>query len=143
VDLLKVKAFSYDQKTPDGAAGDVPAELQDQVEEFRGQLIEAAAEGDDALLEKYLEGGELDEKEIASGLAAAVAAGSTAPVLVASATHLVGVDLLAHAISALAPAPVDRAAVKGASKPGGTDEVERKPSADEPLSAFVFKTISD
>src|SRR5205823_12235645 len=89
------------------------------------------------------EEGDLDEKEIASGLAGAVASGATAPVLVASATHLVGIDLVADTICALVPSPLERPDVKGTSKPGADDDVVRKPLPSEPLSAFVFKTISD
>jgi elongation factor G len=143
VDLLKMQGFAYDQSTPKGTSQAVPDEVQAQVDEFRGQLVEAAAEGDDALLEKYLEEGDLDEKEIASGLSGAVAAGTTAPVLVSSATHLVGVDLLADTISSLIPSPLERSELVGTSKLGAEDEVTRKPAPSEPLSAFVFKTISD
>src|SRR5207245_2040758 len=115
VDLTRMQAFAYDQKTPKGSAGDIPADVQVQVDEFHGRLVEAAAEGDDALLEKYLEEGDLDEKEIASGLSGAVASGATAPVLVTSATHLVGVDLVADAICALVPSPLDRPDIVGTS----------------------------
>jgi elongation factor G len=143
VDLLKMQAFAYDQTSPKGSADETPGEVQAQVEDHRNRLVEAAAEGDDALLEKYLEEGDLDEKEVATGLSGAVASGTTAPVLVSSATHLIGVDLLADAICALVPSPLERPAVVGSSKPGAEDEVERKPAPSEPLSAFVFKTISD
>jgi elongation factor G len=137
VDLLKMQCFGYDHKTPRGSAQDVPDDVRAQVDEFRGSLVEAAAEGDDALLEKYLEEGDLDEKEIATGLSGAVAAGTTAPVLVSSATHLVGVDLLADTICALVPPPVARPELTG------EDGAVRKPAPDEPLTAFVFKSISD
>ena len=143
VDLLKLQAFSYDQKTPKGSTTDIPGDVQANVDEYRGRLVEAAAEGDDALLEKYLEEGDLDEKEIATGLSGAVAAGTTAPVLVSSATHLVGIDLVADTICALVPSPLERPDVVGTSKPGAEDEVTRKSSPADPLSAFVFKTISD
>lgn len=143
VDLLKMQAFAYDQQAPKGASSDIPGDIQGVVEEQRARLVEAAAEGDDALLEKYLEEGDLDEKEVAAGLSGAVASGATAPVLVASATHLVGIDLLAETICSLVPSPLERPDVVGTSKPGGDDEVTRKPSPDEPLAAFVFKSISD
>ena len=142
-DLLKMQCFGYDQKSPKGSPESVPDSLQPQVDEYHVQLVEAAAEGDDSLLEKYLEEGDLDEKEVATGLAGAVASGAIAPVLVASATHLVGVDVVADEICALVPSPLERAEVTGTSSPGGDDEVTRKPSPSEPLSAFVFKSISD
>ncbi len=143
VDLLKMQSLNYDQKTPMGSSGEIPADIQSQVDDLRGQLVEAAAEGDDALLEKYLEEGDLDEKEIATGLSGAVASGATAPVLVSSATHLVGIDLIADEICALVPSPLERPDAVGTSKPGAEDEVVRKPSPGEPLSAYVFKSISD
>ena len=138
VDLLKMQTETYDQKTPKGTTTDVPADLVSQVEDLRGKVVEAAAEGDDTLLEKYLETGELDEKEVAIGLAEAVASGATAPVLVASATHLVGIDLIADEIISLVPSPLERPAVTTADGEG-----ERKPSPNEPSCAFVFKTIAD
>src|SRR5688500_5002223 len=128
---------------PKGKRIAVAADLQPQVDEHRVQVVEAAAEADDTLLEKYLETGELDEKEVAIGLAEAVAAGATAPVLIASATHLVGIDLIADEICALVPSPLERRAVVGTSKVGAEDEVSRNPSPSEPQCAFVFKTISD
>jgi elongation factor G len=143
VDLLQMKGFTYDQKTPTGAGGDVPGDVQALAEEYRGRLIEAAAEGDDALLEKYLEGADLDEKEIAAGISGAVASGATAPVLVSSATHLIGVDLVAHAICALVPPPTAHTELVGTAKAGGDGEVKRVPQPSEPLAAFVFKSISD
>jgi elongation factor G len=143
VDLLKLQAFAYDQKAPKGSGTEIPGDLQGQIDEYRSSLVEAAAEGDDNLLEKYLEEGDLDEKEIASGLSGSVAAATTAPVLVSSATHLIGVDLLAEAICALVPSPLERPPVVGTSKKGAEDEVTRTPSPSEPFSAFVFKSISD
>jgi elongation factor G len=143
VDLLKMQCETYDQTDPKGKTVDVPDDLSAQVEEFRGRVVEAAAEADDTLLEKYLETGDLDEKEVKIGLAEAVAAGATAPVLVASATHLVGIDLIADEICALVPSPLERPEIVGTSKAGAEDEVTRKPSPSEPMSAFVFKTISD
>ena len=143
VDLLKMQCETYDQTNPKGSTVDVPADLTAQVEEYRGRVVEAAAEADDTLLEKYLETGDLDEKEVATGLREAVAAGATAPVLVASATHLVGIDLIADEIVSLVPSPLERPDVIGTSKVGASDEVTRKPSPSEPSTAFVFKTISD
>jgi elongation factor G len=143
VDLLKMQCFGYDQSTPKGSSQDVPGDVQAQVDDYRGRLVEAAAEGDDALLEKYLEEGELNEKEISTGLSGAVASATTAPVLVSSATHLVGIDLVADTICSLVPSPLERPAVAGTSKPGADDEVTRKPAPSEPLTSFVFKSISD
>ncbi len=147
IDLLEMQCETYDRNNPKGSTVEVPAHLQAQVDEYRGRVVEAAAEADDTLLEKYLETGQLDEKEVAVGLAEAVAAGSTAPVLIASATHLVGIDLIADEICNLVPSPLERPAIVGRSTSGAPskepDEVTRAPSPSEPLCAFVFKTISD
>ena len=143
VDLLKQHCFSYDGTTPKGTQSDIPAEVQAQADDQHIRVVEAAAEGDDTLLEKYLEEGDLNEKEVAAGLSGAVASGATAPVLVCSATHLIGVDLVAEEICALVPSPLERPEITGTSKPGADDAVTRKPSPDEPLTAFVFKSISD
>ncbi|HVL80316.1 MAG TPA: GTP-binding protein, partial [Actinomycetota bacterium] len=143
VDLLANQAFTYDRSSPKGSPTDIPGEMQDPVSEAHVQAVEAAAEGDDTLMEKYFEAGDLDEKEIAAGLSGAVAAGATAPVLVASATHLIGIDRLADAICSLVPSPLEREALVGTSKPGTGDDVTREPQPGQPMSAFVFKTISD
>jgi elongation factor G len=148
VDLLKQHCYEYDGKSPKGTVSDTPADMQALAEEQHLRVVEAAAEGDDTLLEKYLEEGDLNEKEVATGLSGAVASGATAPVLVCSATHLIGVDLVAEEICALVPSPLERGEIKGTSKrgtnpDGSGDEVTRKPSPDEPLAAFVFKSISD
>jgi elongation factor G len=137
VDLLKQQCFGYDGKTPKGSVSDIPSDVQSSVDEQHLRVVEAAAEGDDTLLEKYLDEGDLNEKEVAAGLSGAVASGATAPVLVCSATHLIGVDLVAEEICSLVPAPLERPDDMGA------DDAARKPSPDEPLSAFVFKSISD
>jgi len=143
VDLLKKQCFSYDGTSPKGSASDIPADVQSTADEQHIRVVEAAAEGDDTLLEKYLEEGDLNEKEVAAGLSGAVASGATAPVLICSATHLIGVDLIAEEICALVPSPLEREPVTGTSKPGASDEVTRNPSPDEPLAAYVFKSISD
>jgi elongation factor G len=137
VDLLKMECDAYDHTSPKGTKQDLPGDLSARIEEGRRRLVEAAAEGDDALLEKYLEEGDLEEKEVATGIHAAVVSGAIAPVLVASATHLVGIDLLADEICTLVPSPLEREPAQGA------DGSERQPSPDEPLSAFVFKSIAD
>lgn len=143
VDLLHLKAFAYDGEAPKGSSEEIPSEVQAQVDEQRSRLVEAAAEGDDALLEKYLDVGDLDGEEVAKGISTAVASGATAPVLLSSATQLIGIDLLAETICSLVPSPLDRAELTGVSAPGADDEVTRRPSPDEPVCGFVFKTLAD
>jgi elongation factor G len=122
VDLLHLKAFVT---TPDGKGGEVPVpdEMQKLVEQYRGQLIEAAAESDDSLLEKYLDAGTLSEEEIQRGLREGILAGKVAPVVCCSATKLLGVRTLMSTIAELMPPP----------------DVE----PDKPAKAFVFSTGGD
>jgi len=104
VDLLHLKAFVT---TPDGKGGEapIPDDMQNLVEQYRGQLIEAAAESDDSLLEKYLDAGTLSEEEIERGLREGIVAGKVAPVVCCSATKLLGVRTLMSTIGELLPPP--------------------------------------
>ncbi len=122
VDLLHLKAFVT---TADGKGGEVPIpdDMQKLVDEYRGQLIEAAAESDDALLEKYLDAGTLSEEEIQRGLREGILAAKVAPVVCCSATRLLGVRTLMSTIAELMPPP----------------EV----APDKPTKAFVFSTGGD
>src|SRR5256712_5075492 len=102
VDLLHLKAFvtSGDGK---GTEAPIPDDMSKLVDEYRGQLIEAAAESDDSLLEKYLDAGTLDEEEIQRGLREGILAGKVAPVVCCSATKLLGVRTLMSTIAELLP----------------------------------------
>src|SRR3981081_3933520 len=104
VDLLHPKPVLT---TPDGKGSEVPVpdDMQKLVEQYRGQLIEAAAESDDSLLEKYLDAGTLNEEEIQRGLREGILAGKVAPVLCCSATKLLGVRTLMSTIAELLPPP--------------------------------------
>ena len=106
--------------------GDIPAECQDAVAEWRDALMECAAEADDELLEKYLGGEPLTDEELSRGLVAAVKGGGTVPVLFGSATANIGVQPLLDAIADLVPSAAE----------AGADE-------SKPLAALVFKTLSD
>lgn len=141
VDLLANRAYRFDAS---GKAEEVPipADLQETVETNRGQLMEAAAETDDALLERYLESGSISPEEVAQGIARGVRAGTVAPVLCTSALKNVGAAPLLDAITTLLPSPVE------ATAPTATDtksqkEVELKPDAAGPFAALVFKTTAD
>jgi elongation factor G len=122
VDLLHLKAFvtSGDGK---GTEAPIPDDMSKLVDEYRGQLIEAAAESDDSLLEKYLDAGTLDEEEIQTGLREGILAGKVAPVVCCSATKLLGVRTLMSTIAELLP------------------PAEGDPS--KPSKAFVFSTGGD
>ena len=104
VDLLHMKAFL---SGPDGKGQEVPIpdDLKPRVEEYRNQMMEAAAEGDDELLEKYLDVGELNEEEMQRGLREGIVAGTVAPVVCCSAARLLGVRTILNSIVDLFPAP--------------------------------------
>lgn len=136
VDLVKMQALMGTE----GKVSDIPPELVDQAEEARIELIEAAAEADDELIMKYLEGEPLTEEEIHQGLRAAIKRGSAVPVLISAATIGVGASALLDALIAYAPSPIDRGAVEAESPEG---EVEVEPNEDGPLAALIFKTTAD
>jgi len=141
VDLLSGNAYRFEGDSGKASAGEVPAELADRVSELRGKLMEDAAEGDDELLEKYLDAGELSDEEVARGLREAVASGSTLPVLVGSAGRCIGLSQLLDAVVDLLPAPHERAAEQATDASGSAVEVAPDPQA--PVAALVFKTIMD
>ncbi len=139
VDLLEMKAYTFAQGTP--AAGEIPAELAAPAQTAREKLMEAAAESDDALVEKYLETGELSQEELTHGLHAGVKAGTLVPVLCASATRLIGIPLLLNELVTLLPAPAERHEVTATDPHKQPVEVAQVPGA--PLTALVFKTLAD
>ncbi|MGB9662438.1 MAG: elongation factor G [Moorellaceae bacterium] len=129
IDLLNLKAYAYQ----DGKAQEIPlpGEYQDEVKSLRESLIEAAAEGDDELLMKYLEGEELTPEEIRRGFQQAVAGGKVIPVLCGSALKNMAVAPLLDFIVDFLPSPAARTGKSGAEL------------AQEPLSALIFKTLAD
>jgi elongation factor G len=144
VDLISLKAYTA---AAGGKleAGPIPEDLQDEVAELRGDLMNFAAESDDALIEKFLEEGELTPEEIYRGLKIGVLKGAFVPVLCgAAANHQgpVGPSLLLDAINLYLPAPEERGPVLGA-KPGSGAEVALEADPDGPLAAQVFKTVAD
>jgi elongation factor G len=138
VDLVSMKAYLGDKAEEE----EIPAGLEDEVEGYRLRLIEAAAEGDDELIVKYLEGEELTEEEIKRGLAIGVESGKVIPILCGSATLNLGVQPLLQAIIDSFPSPADRPEIKGTNPATGEEEI-LEPTPMAPLSVMVFKTIAD
>jgi elongation factor G len=144
VDLLGQRALVHS----DGKVSQqpVPAEVEQAVARARERVIEAAAEADDALTEKYLEQGGLSDEETARGLRQAVLSGSVVPAVpaaaIAASEAIVGVDLIADCIVTVLPSPADRPPVVG-TDPKTQKEETRKPSPEEPMCALVFKTLAD
>lgn len=120
----------------------IPASLQDQASELRERLVEAAAEADDELTVKFLEGEPLTSEEIVRGLKAAVRSGKVVPVLCAAGTRNCAVPVLLDAICCYLPSPADAGPQSGSDARTGA-AVTREPREDAPFSALVFKTISD
>jgi elongation factor G len=116
--------------------------MQAAAESARETLVEAAAETDDELLEKYLDAGTLSDEEVAGALKKAVAQGAVMPVFCGSGKANVGIAPLLDAVVDLIPSPAERPAARG-SDPTNGEEVEREPSPSAPFSAYVFKTIAD
>lgn len=136
VDLLTMKAYMGAGKE----TGDIPAEMMDEAETARMELIEAAAEGKDELLEKYLEGEDLTADEILEGLKKGVLGGNFIPVLATSGSAEIGVAPMLDAIVKLMPSPAERGPVVAQGKDGD----EELPINDAgPLAAYVWKTTAD
>ncbi len=143
VDLIKGKAYLHNDGLDKPATeSDVPADMADAAEAARMELIETAAEADEALMEKYFENETLTPEEMKKGLSKGIVEGDVIPVFAGDAYDNAGVKTLLDAIATYFPSPDDRAAAVGV-KPGSEDEVTREPKADAPFSAYVFKTSID
>ncbi|MFA5515844.1 MAG: elongation factor G [Desulfuromonadales bacterium] len=138
---MKARFFKFDDAgTYDET--EIPAEYQAEAERLRTLMVEAAAEGDDELMEKYLEEGELTRDEILRGLREGSLTKVFTPVLCGSATANIGVrNLLNYMINCL-PSPIDKGTQYGTNPKTGQEE-ERHPDPSEPFSAMVFKTVND
>jgi elongation factor G len=136
VDLVNMRALMGSA----GQVADIPADMTDRAEDARFQLIEAAAEADDELLMKYLEGEDLTQEEIRLGLRAAIHQGTAVPVMVTAATENIGTKALLETLVNYAPSPADREAAT-AEGPAGDERV--MPDEEGPLAALVFKTTAD
>jgi elongation factor G len=121
---------------------DVPAEVQEAARSWREKLVEMVAESNEDLMEAFFNEGTLAQADLVRGLRQAVMTGKIFPVLPASSLRNVGVHPLLDALVDLLPSPLDRGEVAG-TDPVKKTETTRKPAADAPLSAFVFKTLAD
>jgi elongation factor G len=141
VDLLAMKAWVTEGEGRPQAT-EVPAAVRGEVDAARSRLVEAIAESNDELLERYLEDGDLSMEDLQRGLLAGVRARSLVPVLCGAAPRLIGVEPLLDAIVDCLPSPADLPPATG-DDPASGDTVEREGSVGAPFSAFVFKTIID
>ena len=143
VDLVRMKTYLYtnDLGTDIQESDEIPAEVQDLVEEYRVKLIVSVADTDDALTEKYLEGIELTEAEICQALRQGTIDGTIVPMLCGSAFKNRGVQLLLDAVVDYLPAPPEVPAIRGI-VPDGTEQA-RLADDEAPLSALAFKVMAD
>lgn len=143
IDLVKMRARLYQfDETGTYKETDIPAELMEEAQRLRLQLVETVAESDDELMEKYLEDEELSEEEILRGLREGTLTDVFTPVFCGSALANAGVRQLLDYIVACLPSPIDKGTQTGV-LPGTEEQVERQPQEEEPFSAMVFKTIND
>lgn len=143
VDLLERKAEVY--LSDDGTKfeiREIPDDMKDIVEEYREKIVEKAAEGDDALMEKYLEGEELSIDEIKASIRKQVLACTLFPVFCGSAYKNKGIQMLLDAVIDYLPAPTDVPPIKGTDPKTG-EEMVRRSSDDEPMAALAFKIMAD
>jgi elongation factor G len=143
VDLLKMKAITWDDKTQGMRfkAAKIPAALQALAEEYREKLVEAAAEGEEKLVAKYVATGKLSDAEIKRGLRARCVKGEIVPVLCGSAFKNKGVQAVLDAVVDYLPAPSDRPPIKGMLE--DHSEATRTPSDEAPFAALAFKIATD
>ena len=143
IDLIKMKAEIYTNDLgTDIQETDIPEDLQDLAEEWREKLVEAVAETDEALMERYLEGEEISEAELKEAIRKATCAVEFYPVLCGSAFKNKGVQLMLDAVVDYLPSPLDVPSIKGID-PNTDQEVERHSSDEEPFSALAFKVMTD
>ncbi|MBJ33274.1 MAG: elongation factor G [Flavobacteriaceae bacterium] len=145
VDLVKNRAIIWHEENM-GATFDVvdiPEDMKEDVEKFRGELIEAVAEYDDNLLEKYFENPEsISEDEVHNALRAATQDMSIIPMFCGSAFKNKGVQFLLDAVCRYLPSPEDKEAILG-TDPNSGDQISRKPSVNDPFAALAFKIATD
>ncbi|MGB5345273.1 MAG: elongation factor G [Woeseia sp.] len=143
IDLIRMKAIYWDNDNMGMTydAREIPAELQAAAEEWRANMIEAAAEGNEELLEKYLNNGELSEDEIRFGLRTRALRNEIVPTLCGSAFKNKGVQAMLDAVVHYMPSPVDVPAIKGHLE--DDSEAERHPDDKEPFAALAFKIATD
>lgn len=142
VDLIQMKAYIYEDDLGQNITETgIPDDLKDQADEMHTTMVEAACEFDDALMEKYLEGGTLTPEEITKALRKGTIENKIIPVICGTAFKNKGVQLLLDRVIDLLPAPIDVPAIKGVT-PDGKEEA-RQSSDSEPFSALAFKIMTD
>ena len=146
VDVLQNHVVTSQPDRPKSQQGPVPPEWRDRVDQARRRVMELVAEGDEALLERYLTDGALTEEALLEGLQAGVQRGSLVPIVGGSALRHIGVHSLLHTLVDLLPSPVSRARVAPLQGTGSMEDggpINRHPLPTDPFSAVVFKALID
>ena len=143
IDLIKMKAIYWDKDSMgvQFEEKDIPADLQDQATEYREQMLEAAAESSEELMDEYLENGDLSAEQVKSAIRALTIANEIVPVMCGSAFKNKGVQAMLDGIIDYLPSPVEVPAIQGID--AKENEVERPSSDEEPFSALAFKIATD
>ena len=145
VDLIKMKAILWHDETmgAEFEVAEIPADLKDEAEEWRGKLLESAAEFDESLMEKYFDDpNSITEEEIIAAIRKGTLAMECTPVICGSSFKNKGVQTLLDYVCAFLPSPVDTPNIVGTNPTTGEEE-DRKPSEDAPTSALAFKIATD
>ena len=144
IDLIKMKAILWHDETmgAEYSIEDIPADLLDEAKEWHDKMVENAANFDDALMEKYLEGIEPSEEELIAAIRKATISMDLTPMVLGSSYKNKGVQPLLDYVCAFLPSPLDTVAIVGVN-PNTDQEEERKPSEDAPTSALAFKIATD
>lgn len=145
VDLIRMKAIYWEKENMgmNYVEKDIPAEMVDEVNEWREHLVESAAEANDELMETYLEEGELSEEQIREGVRLRTLAVEVIPATCGSAFKNIGVQAMLDAIIEFMPSPIDVPAITGVLDDAAETEAERHSSDDEPFAALAFKIATD
>ncbi len=144
VDLIKMKAILWHDESMGAEydVEDIPAELADEAEEWRGKMLECAADFDDDLMEKFLEGEEIPEEQIIAAIRKGTVSMQITPMVCGSSYKNKGVQPLLDYVCAFLPSPLDTEAIVGVN-PENDEEESRKPSEEEPTAALAFKIATD
>ncbi|HEV2398458.1 MAG TPA: elongation factor G [Candidatus Sulfotelmatobacter sp.] len=145
IDLVRMKAYTYDMGgNGKGKETEIPANLKDQALEAHEKLVELVAEGDDALMEKFFEAGTLGEADLVPALHNAIREDKIFPVIFSSGLGNIGADRVMDFIVDYTPAPSEHEWVQGEIAAGGNGDAPKRHETDEePVSVYVFKTVSD
>ena len=145
VDLVRMKAYTYEMGGDGkGKETEIPANLKDQAQEAHERLVELVAEGDDHLMEKFFEAGTLGEEDLVPALHNAIREDKIFPVIFSSGLGNIGADRVMDFIVDYTPAPSEHEWVQGEPGASGNGDAPRRHETDaEPVSLYVFKTVSD